>query len=155
MPCKIRIALVWGLLVTSPSFCAEAYDVGQLAWLQGSWTGTVDDVEMEEHWTSVKGGALLGVHRDVKAGRMTSFEFFRIQTTNEGTFYFASPRSAPPTPFKLVSLRERHVTFENAAHDFPQRIQYWLDESGVLHARIEGLMDGKTVSEEWAWTRSE
>ena len=108
---------------------------------------------MEEYWTSTKGGALLGMHRDVKGDRMTSFEFLRIQSTPEGTFYFASPRSAPPVRFELVSAGERRVMFENKTHDFPQRIEYWLDRTDGLHARIEGPIDGKTVSEEWTWKR--
>jgi hypothetical protein len=136
-------------------FAAESVDMRELAWLEGSWTGTHAGVAMEEHWSSVNGGALLGMHRDVKAGRMTSFEFLRIQTTADGTFYFASPGSAAPIAFKLQALREQHVTFENQGHDFPQRIEYWLDAADVLHARIEGAVDGKSVSEEWAWQRAQ
>jgi hypothetical protein len=132
---------------------ACAAEVDGLAWLEGSWAGMVDGVEMEEHWTHAKGGAILGMHRDVKQGRMISFEFFRIEATPDGIVYFASPRSRPPTPFKLVSLQDRHVIFENAAHDSPQRIHYWLDAENVLHARVEGTRQGKTMSEEWAWHR--
>ncbi len=84
---------------------------------------------------------------------MVSFEFFRIQATDEGTFYFASPRSRPPVAFKLVELGERRAVFENREHDFPQRILYWLDAAGALHARIEGPQQGRTVSEEWVWTK--
>ena len=99
---------------------------------------------MEEHWTSVRGGALLALHRDVKGERMLSWEFLRVQATPEGTFYFASPRSKPPVAFKLKELGERRVVFENPEHDFPQRILYWLDAAGAMHARIEGSQGGKT-----------
>jgi hypothetical protein len=85
---------------------------------------------------------------------MVSFEFLRIQATPEGVVYFASPRGAAPTPFKLAELGEKRVVFENRQHDFPQRILYWLDPAGTLHARIEGPQGGKTVSEEWVWTRA-
>jgi hypothetical protein len=40
------------------------------------------------------------------------------------------------------------------ARDFPQRILYWLDDRGALHARIEGKLRGKPASEEWAWTKA-
>lgn len=128
-------------------------DVARLAWMAGRWAGTSDGVAMEEYWLAPGGGALLGLHRDVKDGRMVSFEFLRIEATSEGTFYFASPRSAPPTPFRLVEMGERRVVFENKQHDFPQRILYWLDAAGAMHARIEGPQAGKTVGEEWTWTR--
>ncbi len=129
-------------------------DVERLSWLEGRWQGESGGVAMEEHWTSASGGALLGLHRDVKAGRMVGFEFLRIQATPQGTFYYASPNSRPPVAFKLVELAERRVVFENREHDFPQRILYWLDAAGALHARIEGPQGGKTVAEEWVWTKA-
>lgn len=128
-------------------------DVAALGWMQGSWAGEKDGVLMEEVWTSPRGGALLGLHRDVKGGGLVSWEFLRIQATGEGIFYYASPRSAPPTSFKLVETGDKRAVFENKAHDFPQRILYWIDARGSLHARIEGPQDGKTVSEEWTWSR--
>lgn len=128
--------------------------VAALAWLEGRWVGEKDGVSMEELWTAPRGGALLGLHSDVKAGKLVSWEFLRIDTTAEGTFYFASPRSRPPTPFKLVESGEQRLVFENRQHDFPQRISYWLDAQGALHARIEGPQAGKTVGEEWVWTKA-
>jgi hypothetical protein len=128
--------------------------VDALAWMAGTWTGEQDGVAMEEVWTPPRGGALLGLHRDVKAGRMVSWEFFRIQAEGGAVVYHSSPRSAPPTPFTLVESGPRRAVFENKAHDFPQRILYWMDDAGALHARIEGPQGGRTVSEEWTWTRS-
>lgn len=133
---------------------APANGVDRLAWLEGRWEGENNGLSMEEHWTSVRGGALLGLHRDVKSGRMVSFEFLRIEATPEGTFYFASPRSRPPVAFALVETGGRRAVFENKQHDFPQRILYWLDAQGALHARIEGPQGGKTVSEEWVWKKA-
>jgi hypothetical protein len=125
-----------------------------VAFLAGRWTGEKDGVQMEEYWSEPAGADVVGLHRDVKGGRLVSWEFFRIATTPEGTFYYASPRSAPPTPFKLVEHAASRLVFENKQHDFPQRIVYWKDAAGALHARIEGPMGGKTVSEEWTWTKS-
>ena len=127
--------------------------LARLGWLEGRWEGESDGLSMEEQWTSVRGGALLGLHRDVRGGRMVSFEFLRIEAAPEGVTCFASPRSRPPVPFRLVEAGERSVAFENREHDFPQRIAYWLDAQGALHARIEGPQGGKTVSEEWTWTK--
>jgi hypothetical protein len=128
-------------------------DPSRLTWMEGYWTGTADGIAMEEIWTAPRGGALLGMHRDVKEGKMISFEFFRIDTTADGATYFASPRSKPPTPFHAIELGDKRVVFENKEHDFPQRILYWLDGAGALHARIEGPQGGKTVGEEWTWTK--
>jgi len=124
-----------------------------LDWLEGRWSGEKDGVTTSELWTAPAAGAMLGLHSDVRGGRLVAWEFLRIGTTAEGTFYYASPRSAPPTAFRLVERSQRRVVFENREHDFPQRILYWLDAEGALHARIEGPQGGKTLSEEWVFTR--
>jgi Domain of unknown function (DUF6265) len=133
---------------------APVAKLDDLAWLEGRWEGEQDGLLMEEHWTSLKGGALLGLHRDVKRGRMVSFEFLRIQATPQGIVYFASPRSQPPVAFALVEAAQKRAVFENKQHDFPQRILYWLDADGAMHARIEGAQGGKRVSEEWVWKKA-
>jgi Domain of unknown function (DUF6265) len=152
-----RIELLGALLcacVTTVEAQARKPAIEELAWLEGHWEGASGGLSMEEQWTSVKGGALLGVHRDVKGDRMVSFEFLRIEAVPEGVVYFASPRSRPPVPFKLVESGARRAVFENRQHDFPQRILYWLDAEGALHARIEGPQGGKTASEEWVWKKA-
>ena len=151
-----RIELLGALLcacVTTVEAQARKPAIEELAWLEGHWEGESGGLAMEERWTSVKGGALLGVHRDVKGDRMVSFEFLRIEAVPEGVVYFASPRSRPPVPFKLVESGAHRAVFENKQHDFPQRILYWLDAEGALHARIEGPQGGKTASEEWVWRK--
>jgi hypothetical protein len=148
----LSMAVLVGFLAASVD-AAPAGDVASLTWLAGTWVGQKDGVEMEEHWTAPRGGALLGLHRDVKGGRLVSYEFLRIEKTDAGVAYFASPGGKPPVPFALVEQADRRVVFENRQHDFPQRILYWLDDKQALHARIEGPQGGTTISEEWIWTK--
>ena len=84
---------------------------------------------------------------------MVSFEFLRIETAGPSLVYVAQPGGRPPTRFPLAETGARRAVFANPQHDFPQRILYWLDDAGALHARIEGPQNGKTVSQEWTWTR--
>jgi hypothetical protein len=150
-----RIGLVLGLWVVAGSLgAAEVADVTSLAWMAGSWQGTAGGVEMEEHWLAPKGGAMLGMHRDVTGGRMVSFEFLRIEKDAEGLVYLASPQGRPVTPFRLIESKKGRAVFSNPQHDFPQRVLYWMGDDGLLHARIEGQQKGQPASEEWAWKRS-
>ena len=152
---QMVVASALALMASSPPAAQKpSGGIEALAWMEGAWGGEKDGVAMEEVWTGPRGGALLGLHRDVKGQRMLSWEFLRIQATDAGILYFASPRSAPPTPFKLVETGDKRAVFENTQHDFPQRILYWVDAKGALHARIEGPQGGRTVSEEWVWTRA-
>ncbi len=152
---------IWSLCLFLPA-AVTGQDAGPaspavavLGWLEGSWSGTKEGVTSEEHWTSAAGGALVGLHKDVREGRMISFEFLRIVTDEQGRVcYLASPGGSAPTAFCVVELGERRVVFENRQHDFPQRILYWQDAAGRLHARIEGPMNGQELSEEWIWSRA-
>lgn len=126
----------------------------QLAWLAGRWGGEQGGVRSEEHWTSPAGGALVGMHKDVRGGRAVAFEFFRIVEDSSGRVcYLASPQGRPATVFCAVELTDRRVVFENKEHEFPQRVIYWRGEKNRLHARIEGVLDGRVQAEEWAWAR--
>jgi hypothetical protein len=133
---------------------SAASDLSDLAWMAGLWTGVKDGVEMEESWLPPKGNTMIGLHRDVKNNRTMSFEFFRIEAAADGITYWASPRSKPPTPFRMIELSGKKVVFENPQHDFPQRVIYWLEGDNALHAKIEGTFKGKAASEEWVWKRN-
>ena len=136
---------------------SEVWKIADLAWMEGHWSGTDGSLQMEEIWTSADGAALVGLHKDVamrgEASRMVSFEFLRIEPGTDTIDYIAQPGGRPPTRFALVHMSPRRVVFANPAHDFPQRILYWLDDAGALHARVEGPKNGKTVGQEWTWTK--
>jgi hypothetical protein len=157
-------ALVLAILATlvvpaaSRAQAKPTASAADLAWLEGHWTGTDGTTQMEEIWTSAAGGAIVGLHKDVKVAaggppKMLWFEFQRIETGKDGLAYVAQPGGQPPTRFVLVEQESKRAVFANPAHDYPQRIIYWMDDAGALHARIEGPKDGKTVGEEWTWTR--
>jgi hypothetical protein len=149
---KVAVFLVGAGLSVAPATGAQGGDdVSALAWLTGHWRGGQDGLEMEEVWTAPAGGMLLGLHRDVKGGRSVSWEFLRIEQTQDGPVYLASPRGRPATPFKLVESGERRAVFANPQHDFPQRILYWIEADGALHARVEGAA-GKAL--EWRWEKA-
>ena len=144
------IATLLLIMPMRPASAQLPSPVADLDWLSGAWGGEKDGVYAEEHWMTPLGGTLVGMHRDVRAGRAISFEFLRIEERNGRAVYLASPRGAPATPFTAVEQVPRRVVFENRAHDFPQRIIYWRDRD-VLHARTEGLVGGTLESEEWQW----
>ena len=128
--------------------------LADLAWMTGYWVGTNEGVTAEEVWLEPRGAFMIGLHRDTSAQGNAFFEYLRIQRTPDGIMYLASPAGREPTPFLLTSLEQQRVTFENPEHDFPQRISYWLDDDGTLHARVESSVDGETETTEWAWRRA-
>ena len=134
------------------SFASETEPLQSLAWMAGTWTGVQEGTATEEVWIRPKGGMMLGLHRDVARGKAVSFEFLRIEATSDGIVYFASPKGAPATAFRLVESKEGRAVFENRKHDFPVRILYWLGTDGSLHARVEGPGE-KPKAYEWIWRK--
>lgn len=148
---NMAIALAALLAGPAPSPDAQAALV-RLSWMVGGWGAERDGEWGEEHWIAPRGGTMLGVHRDVRGGRTSGFEFLRIEARPDGLVYLASPGGRPATEFRAVEVTDDRVTFENPEHDFPQRIVYWRTRE-ALHARIEGKTGGKEARMEWRWMR--
>jgi len=91
----------------------------------------------------LEGETLLGVSRTVKQGRTVAHEFMQIRRRPDGQLAFhAHPSGQAPVTFPVARLTDSEVVFENAQHDFPQRIVYALHAGGKLDARIEGQRGG-------------
>jgi hypothetical protein len=112
--------------------------LADMAWIAGSWETTGAAARVEERWTPPAGGAMLGMSRTLKDGRMTEFEFLRIVERDGELVYVAQPGGRPPTEFVLTSFDGKMAVFENPKHDFPKRITYARHRDGTLTARVDG-----------------
>jgi hypothetical protein len=125
----------------------------QLSWLAGHWQGGSDGRVTEELWLPPAGGLMLGLNRDIGSSGKAFFEFLRLEQTDQGVSYVASPRGGETTSFNMVECTENKAVFENKAHDFPQRITYGLTGPNSLTVTISGDVDGKNESRSWSWQR--
>jgi hypothetical protein len=130
-----------------------APSIESVRWIAGEWKGSMGKAEIEEHWTPLKGGGMLGVSRTVAGGRMVMFEFLRVVERPDGVFYIAQPGGRSPTDFKLTKATEREAVFENPQHDHPKVISYTQQPDGSLVARLEGDEKGKHVVQEFKFQR--
>jgi hypothetical protein len=123
-----------------------------LSWIAGDWETILGNVRVDEHWTDLSGGSMLGMSRTVSGGRTLSFEYLRIESRPDGIYYVAHPRAkSPGTDFKLVRSDRRQAVFENLSHDFPKRIIYRLNPDGSLTARVEGDGSEKEKAQEFSY----
>jgi hypothetical protein len=124
---------------------ATSGGIARLQWLAGCWASERGEPGSGEQWTTPAGGTMLGTSRTIKGGRTIEYEFVVIREDAERSLaYVAHPSGQAMTAFALAKLGDREVTFENAAHDFPQRIGYRLEANGkTLLAWIEGARDGR------------
>lgn len=132
------------------SFCSAATaqtpkpTVNDFSWLAGCWEANRNGREINEHWMKPSGQTMLGMGRTVANGKTVEYEFVQIREEADGAIYYvAKPSGQAEASFKLIKLQNREATFENAEHDFPQRIIYRLESDGSLFARVEGTSKGK------------
>ncbi len=131
-------------------------DLSALQWLAGCWTQDGRDAGPVEQWTLPAGGTMLGMNRIVSGGRTIAFEYMRIAVNKDDMVEFiASPSGQETARFKMVSMNENEVVFENPEHDFPTRIIYRLLIDGSLLGRIEGIDKGTPRTAEFPMTRTE
>lgn len=130
---------------------APAANIGDLQWLVGAWRGAAGTASVEEHWIRPEGGAMLGLGRTVRQGRMVGFEFLRIVTRGEAIIYIAQPGGGAATEFPMTSSGPNVAVFENPAHDHPTLIRYRRTGT-ALTAEVEGTEQGKPVREVYTFT---
>ncbi|MFO1315227.1 MAG: DUF6265 family protein [Burkholderiales bacterium] len=132
---------------TAPASDGDVNSVASLAWLDGCWTGTVNQRDFREQWSPLRGGILLGVGSTVYQGKPQSYEYLRIEPRADGVYYVALPSGQKEAAFKLVSItkddQDTSFAFANPEHDFPQRIIYRRATEGWLYATIEGKLNGE------------
>jgi hypothetical protein len=90
----------------------------------------------------------------VKDGKTREYEFMRIVQNDDGSMEFISkPSGQEQTSFKLIKLEGKKAVFENALHDFPQRVIYYMIGADSLVGRIEGTMDAKARGIDFPYRR--
>lgn len=136
-------------LCSGPAMAADA----GLDWLSGQWCSDEGGRRVDEVWLPAAGGALLGMSRTVDGGKLESFEFMRIALDGQAASFHVQPNGVPPAVFTQAARGEGWIRFENAAHDFPNRIEY-RREGDSLHAYIAGPgRDGKEMKIPFAYRR--
>lgn len=120
--------------------------ITKIAWLAGNWRLEKSGRVIEEQWMAPAGGVMLGMGRTVSKGRVLEYEFTQIREGPGGElFYIAIPSGQKETAYKILSLADTAVVFENKEHDFPQTVGYELQADGSLLAYLDGpAPDGTT-----------
>lgn len=158
-------AVAMGLMAVSAGSAAQdalppAADAEAIAlpgWMAGCWISEGEgDARTEECWTVPRGSMLLGSGHAYAGSRTRSFEHMRIERVDGSLVFVAQPGGSPPTRFALQATRVEAdlrdgLLFVNAAHDYPQRVQYWR-EGAELVAEIS-LIDGSNAMR-WRFRRA-
>ena len=150
---RVAVWLVVGAVLTpfQPVFAQPQLSIDRVAWLHGCWQTTPpapgggqrgEGAIVEEQWMAPRGGTMIGMGRTVRGGRMTEYELVVLKEQDGRLAYEAHSSGQPSAVFLSHEITDSSVVFENAEHDFPQRVGYRRSGSG-LSAWIEGTMKGQ------------
>jgi len=116
---------------------ADTPRIEQIAWLEGSWTGSAFGGTIDEVFGSPAGGSLLGTSRVVADDKLIHREFIVLAERDGTMVYEVHLPNREPHVFKLAQLEATCVVWEDASNTWPKRISYTrrVDEMDVL---VEG-----------------
>lgn len=124
-------------------------DVAQLDWLSGAWVERRSDgTWTEEYWTPVRSELMIGAGLTGRGNSVRHFEHMRISKGADGQVsFYGMPNGAAAVTFKLVRQTKDEVVFENAAHDYPQRVSYRRESDTVIAtvSLIDGSKEGRWI----------
>jgi hypothetical protein len=142
----LKLSIVTLLLLVA--FTPQTTTIADLAWIAGDWqTAAGGRRQIEEHWTGVAGGTMMGMSRTVAGDKTVEFEYLRIEQRAGGIYYVAHPKArCPATDFKLTKSSATEAVFENPQHDFPKRIIYRKTGENSLTATIDGGEGSKAMT---------
>ena len=137
-------------LMIAAALAAEPVQQTMPKWMAGCWEQKDGDAWTEECWTGVRAGQMMGSSRSGKGGSLVWYEHIRITDEGGVITFCALPKGQTGACFKATKITESEIVFENAAHDYPQRIRYRRDGK-TLAAEIS-LKDGTRTST-WRYAR--
>jgi hypothetical protein len=127
--------------------------VAQVGWMAGCWEQSAGTRLIEEHWMRPRAGLMLGVSRTMVGDSLLEYEQVALLQRGGHLIYAATPARQAPAEFASAAVSDSAVTFENPAHDFPQRIIYRRRGADSLIARVEGMRGGQLRGRDFAYRR--
>ena len=138
----IRVVLAIFLVYMSPfSFAQSCNSIRSVQWLLGHWVADDGKNITTESWEKVSSLTFEGFGESrakTSNERQTSESLRLIEMANE-LFYLAKPEQNDlPVAFKLTHCSSKSAVFENAAHDFPKKLEYQLDVNNKMKVTVSG-----------------
>ncbi len=111
-----------------------------LDWLEGAWTGTMENESVfEATYSSPKGGMILSTSKHIQGDKVVFHEFELFERQGNDITVTPYPAGERSVSFRLVEFdrANRIALFENAEHDFPTQLRY--ERVSDTHLRISAI----------------
>lgn len=124
----------------------------KMEWLVGSWEQKLPEGSLIETWTKDNDSTYSGKSYFIREKDTLHSESIVLTQKNEDLLYIPTVKGQnndEPVTFTMTSDAENAFTFENPAHDYPQKITYKKVNETNLLATISGKQDGKESKESY------
>ncbi|MCY3811811.1 MAG: DUF6265 family protein [Gammaproteobacteria bacterium] len=125
------VALSLGLLFAP---MASAASIANLAWMTGTYSGSVGPGVLEENWTVPRDGSIQSVVRMTGGGKTSMVELIVIEEEDDTLVLRLQqwdpgmkPRTEGPTVMKLAELGDNTVAFEVVGEGMFETLRYTRD----------------------------
>ena len=114
-----------------PTDKAPENSIDRLAWLTGSWQGSVNGGLLEETWLPPKANTISALVRFTKDGKTEFIEIIKIEKV-ENSFELRlqlydspmRPRSEKPHVFKLSTIEKNKIIFQGISKGSHRKLSY-------------------------------
>lgn len=130
-------ALFAALLPLTAAAACDSLD--DLRWLLGDWVGDGGQASFHESWRELDSDDFVGtgIERSKVDGAIKGGESLRLVRMGDGVFYISKvSHNDLPIAFRLTACSDGTYVFENAAHDFPKRLEYRRYGNAGLAVRV-------------------
>jgi hypothetical protein len=144
---NMRILLIFTLFLMFACNALHKHNEKKISAIAGVWKSE-GNLIFYERWELQPDSSLKGMGFSINGSDTLITEHLRIAMLNDTLHYFATvyrQNKGLEIPFKLVSTDKNRWVFENAKHDYPNRIIYQIDSDSILFARTENIRGNKPV----------
>lgn len=135
------------LFVLFPVVTMSQTSIQSLNWLVGEWQHIQREMVFTEFWQLSPDNSLyIGTGKAQKNNKIVSQEEMRIEQVDGDLYYIVTVKNHNENkaiPFRLTSLTNNSVTFENPEHDFPQKIEYTFINKDSITAVVSATSNEK------------
>ncbi|WP_317897469.1 DUF6265 family protein [Aurantibacillus circumpalustris] len=157
----ICILAVTCFLISCSNETKNTSDIGkmtidQASWILGKWQNVSIEGSVSEHWDKLNDSTYSGRGLFIQGKDTLSKEILSLEQHGVDLYYIPTvnkQNDGKAVNFKLSSMKENVMVFENPSHDFPQKITYNKITSDSLVATISGMVEGKERSESFPMSR--
>lgn len=128
-------------------------ELAKAKWLIGEWEKKDSLGTLKEIWQNEDDSTFVGKSYYLQNDKDTLFnEKIELIQEKDHLIYRATVEGESndePVPFQLIKATDSLLIFENPKHNYPQKIEYQLQKSKNITARISGKQNGKWSSESY------